>query len=290
MNLLKQLNDAMAYIEENLCGEPDPEKAAAIACVSTDTFLRFFSYITGMTLTEYIRKRRLTLAAQELTHTDSAVIDIAVKYGYDSGSAFSRAFARQHGITPSVYRKNGGSLRIVPPVSFHIFIKGAEEMDFRMIEWNDTTVYGLSRENRGYRSREELRHVMWSEQEENIPGKITGGRWNEPDSTAFDGAWYGVWKDGRYMIARAGEDVKDPAALESLTIPSGTYAAFRTEPGGLAWEEFPRLFELIFQVWLPSSGYRLRSDLIVEVLHLWTDHDTRREKRYYEVWIPVESE
>ncbi len=286
MNLLKQLNAAIQYIEENLCSEPDPETAAGIACVSMDTFVRFFSYITGMTLNEYIRKRRLTLAAEDLTRTDFPVVDLAVKYGYDSASAFSRAFARQHGLTPSAYRNNGGSLRIVPPVSFHIYIKGAEEMDFRTIELNETKVYGISRDYEGYRNREELRHVMWSEDEENIPCQICDGRWNQPGCTTFDGTWYGVWQNGRYMIARGQENVKN-TALETATIPAGTYASFRTEPGTLAWEEFPRLFELIFQVWLPSSGYRLKSDLMIEVLHLWTDHDTRRSKRYYEVWIPV---
>ncbi|MBR3998843.1 MAG: helix-turn-helix domain-containing protein [Clostridia bacterium] len=253
--------------------------------MSTDTFLRFFSYITGMTLTEYIRKRRLTLAARDLTENSTAIVDLAVKYGYDSASAFSRAFARQHGITPSDYRKNGGSLRIVPPVSFQFYIKGAEEMDFRIIELNETTAAGISRVNQGYRNREELRHIMWSESEEDIPGKITGGKWNEPGSTAMDGIWYGIWHDGRYMIAR--EEFLTVNAPERITIPAGRYAAFRTDPGGLAWEEFPRLFELIFQVWLPSSGYRLKSDMIVEVLHLQTSRELRKKNRYYEVYLPI---
>jgi len=289
MNLLKELNDAMAYIENSLCGNPDPGKAAAIACVSPDTFLRFFSYITGMTLTEYIRKRRLTLAAQDLTDTNAALVDLAVKYGYDSASAFSRAFAKQHGIAPSAYRKNGGSLRIVPPVSFRICIRGAEEMDFRMIELSETKVYGISRKYEGYRNREELRHVMWSEDEENIPCRICDGRWNQPGCTSFDGEWYGIWHEGRYMIARTEDNTADPDTLESAVLPAGRYAVFRTDPGGLAWEEFPRLFELIFQVWLPSSGYRLKSDRIVEVFHLWTDHGLRKKNRYYEVMVPVEN-
>ncbi|MBQ2727345.1 MAG: AraC family transcriptional regulator [Clostridia bacterium] len=287
MTLLKELNDAIAYIENSLCGDPDPNKAAAIACVSTDTFLRFFSYITGMTLTDYIRKRRLTLAAQDLTDADDGVADLAVKYGYDSASAFSRAFAKQHGITPSAYRKNGGSLRIVPPVSFHICIKGAEEMDFRMIELNETKLYGISRKDEGYRNREELRHLMWSEEEENIPCRICAGRWNQPGCTSFDGEWYGIWNDGRYMIAREEGDAADPPSLETVVLPAGRYAAFRTKPGGAAWEEFPRLFELIFQIWLPSSGYRVKSGMIVEILHLRTDHDLRKKNRYYEVWLPI---
>lgn len=69
---------------------------------------------------------------------------------------------------------------------------------------------------------------------------------------------------------------------------SGTYAAFKTEYGTLAWEEFPKLFEMIYDEWLPSSQYRQKSDSIIEVLHLWTDDDLREKNRYYEVWVSVE--
>ncbi|MBQ8332577.1 MAG: AraC family transcriptional regulator [Clostridia bacterium] len=288
MNILKQLNDAAAYIEANLCAEFDPDEAAKIACVTTDSFQRFFSYMTGMTLNEYIRRRRLTLAAEELLNSRAPVVDIAVKYGYDSAAAFSRAFARQHGITPSLCRKNGGPLKLCPPVSFHITIKGAEDMDFRLIELEETKLYGISKpyDGQGYRNREELRHSMWSDNYDDVPGQLCGGRWNEPGSTAFDGVWYGIWQGGRYMIAR--DTIREGASAETFTLPAGTYAAFRTEPGGVAWEEFPKLFGLIFDSWLPSSGYRQKSDLAVEILHLWTDHDIRQKQRYYEVWIPVE--
>lgn len=138
--MLKQLNAAIEYIEANLCAEFDLDTAAGIACVTADSFIRFFSYMTGMTLTEYIRRRRLTLAAQDLRHSETPVADIAIKYGYDSVAAFSRAFAKQHGITPSVYRRDGGSLKVYSPVSFHIMIKGAKEMDFRIIELEETVV------------------------------------------------------------------------------------------------------------------------------------------------------
>lgn len=89
------------------------------------------------------------------------------------------------------------------------------------------------------------------------------------------------------MIARERSDTKTDK-LEMCKLPAGTYAAFKTECGGLAWEEFPKLFELIFDSWLPASEYRHKYDLVIEVLHLWTDHHMRKENRYYEVWIPVE--
>ena len=289
MNMLKQLNEAIEYIEQNLCAEFDLDEAARLACVTADSFIRFFSYMTGMTLNEYVRRRRLTLAARDLQYSDAYIVDIAIKYGYDSAAAFSRAFAKQHGITPSLYRKNGGSLKVYPPASFHILIKGAKEMDFRIIELEDTEVYGVSKqyEGQGYQTREELRHSMWADDCDDVPGKLCEGSWNQPGSTSYDGIWYGVWRDGKYMIAREEVDTKIDK-LEVRKIPAGTYAAFKTECGGLAWEEFPKLFELIFDSWLPASEYRQKYDLIVEVLHLWTDRDLRRKNRYYEVWIPVE--
>ena len=88
------------------------------------------------------------------------------------------------------------------------------------------------------------------------------------------------------MIAR--ENPSKTAGLEELIIPAEPYAAFRTECGGLAWEEFQRLFELIFDSWLPASEYRQSCDMAIEVLHLFTDHDVRQKKRWYEVLLPVE--
>ena len=276
MNMLKQLNAAIEYIEANLCAEFDLDTAAGIACVTADSFIRFFSYMTGMTLTEYVRRRRLTLAAQDLQYGKMPIIDIAMKYGYDSATAFSRAFAKQHGITPSVYRKDGGSLKVYPPASFHILIKGAKEMDFRIIELEDTEVCGVSKqyEGMGYKTREELRNPMWTESMEDVPGKICSGKWNEPGSTIYDGVWFGIWQDGKYMIAREAKDAQNHD-LESRVIPAGTYAAFTSERGSLAGVEIPKLFELIFDSWLPASEYKLRDDIIIEVLHLWTRRELR---------------
>ena len=288
MDMLKQLNDAISHIESSLCDDIDFDKVTQIACITKDSFARFFSYMTGMTLAEYIRRRRLTLAAHELRNSDVKVIDVAVKYGWDSADAFTKAFVRQHGITPTQARKPLESLKIYPPASFCMMIKGAKEMDFRIIELKETEVYGISRpfDGQGYQTREELRHIMWSEECDAVPGQICEGSWNEPSNISYDGVWYGIWQDSQYMIAREKDDTKNDA-LEKRVISSGTYAAFKTERGGLAWEEFPKLFELIFDAWLPSSEYRQKDDIIIEVLHLWTDYEMRNKNRYYEVWIPV---
>lgn len=290
MDMLKNLNAAVRYIDENLCEEIDIERAALTAGITADSLLRFFSYMTGMTFNEYIRRRRLTLAADDIRNGKDRVIDIAIKYGYDSADAFSRAFEKQHGVTPSAYRKNGGELQIYPPASFHIIIKGARKMVFRIIELPETKLFGISQQfdGEGYNNREELRNVMWwSDSGDAVSNRICCAQWDEKGSTALDGVWYGIWQDGRYIIAREQSDVKNDN-LETCVLPAGTYAAFKTERGGLAWEEFPKLFELIFDSWLPASGYRQKYELAIEVLHLWTDREIRRKNRWYEVWIPVE--
>lgn len=288
MNMPDRLNAAMRYVERNLCGCIDGEELARIACVTQDSFLRFFSYMTGMTLNEYVRRRRLSLAGQELQRSDERIIDVAMKYGYDSADAFSRAFAKQHGITPAVARR-GGALKIYPPASFQIIIRGAEKMDFRMIEAEETMVCGISRDfdREEFSSEEALRHVMWSEDCDDVPGRLCEGRWNQPRNESYDGIWYGLWRDDRYMIARECGQTKDEN-FERQTIAKGKYAAFSTEKGALAWEALPKLMELIFDSWLPESGYALRNSDVIEVYHLWTDRERRCRERYYEVWIPVD--
>ncbi len=291
MDLLKQWNNAALYLEETLLSgdRPNLEKAAKIVGVSEPGFQRLFSSLVNMPLTEYIRRRKLTLAADDLRYTSHTVLELAVKYGYQSADAFSRAFRAQHGITPSAYRKDGGALKLYPPVSFQISIQGAREMDFRLINLEETALYGVSREYdpQSYPTREALRSFMWDEKSENVPQKICRGEWNHPVNHAFDGLWYGIWKDGKYFIGREKASVSfDP--LELCVLPAGQYAAFSTKPGGLAWEDIPRLTEEVFHSWLPSSPYRLADENVIEVYHLWTDHDARKKNRYYEIWVRVE--
>lgn len=280
MDTLKHLNDAIAFIESNLCEKVDMGRLAQIACLAQDSFVRFFSYITGMTLAEYIRCRRLTLAAYELRNSNSKVIDVAIKYGWNSADAFTKAFVRQHGITPTEARNQNTALKIYPPASFYIMIKGAKEMDFRIEKVEATEVYGISKrfDDQEFKTKEELRHIMWSEDCDFVPGKICDG---------YDGIWYGIWGNNKYFIARNKEDVKN-GNLEKHIIPAGTYAVFKTERGGFAWEELPKLKELIIDSWLPDSEYKQKGDFVMEVYHLWTNREERKNNRYYEIWINIE--
>lgn len=286
MDTLNRLNDAVGYIELHLRERIDFGEAARIACVSRDSFQRFFSYMTGMTLAEYVRRRRLSLAALELQKGGKKVIDIALEYGYESVDAFSRAFVKQHGLLPSAVSMES-AVHIYPPASFRIAIKGARKMDFRWVNLEEMDIYGISKEYREGTSLEALRNSLWDGDCDDVPGQLCEGTWNQPGNHAYDGVWYGLWRDGRYMIAREKDFVKR-GNFEKQTLAAGTYAAFTTPKGGVAWEEFPKLRELIFEAWLPDSGCKLRNDDVIEVLHLWTDREERRRNRYFEIWIPIE--
>ena len=278
MDILKQLNDAIGYIENNLCTETDLDEAARIACISKDSFMRFFSYMTDMTVNEYIRRRRLTLAAYELQSTDQRVIDVAVKYGYNSADAFAKAFSKQHGITPTEARDRFSALKVYSPASFHITIKGAKEMNFRIIEMQETEVYGITRFfNCKASARFEQEGIMWTEDCNCVPAEIC---------TGYNGVWYGIWNSGEYTIARDKKYTENDH-LKKQIIPAGMYAAFTTEKGVYAGDALPKLHDLIFNSWLPDSKYKQTGDLEIEVYHLWTDKSERREKRYFEILVPI---
>lgn len=123
MDTLARLNEALGYIEDHLTGPVDYKEVAKIACCSEYHFTRMFSFLAGIPLSEYIRRRRLTLAALELNSSDHKVIDIALKYGYASPDSFARAFQSVHGINPSEARSHGQSLKAYPRMTFQLTIK-----------------------------------------------------------------------------------------------------------------------------------------------------------------------
>lgn len=127
MEWLEKMNQALAYMESSLEGPVDYQKAAEIACSSLTRFQRMFAFVTDMTPGEYVRCRRMTLAAQDLRESHIKIVDLAAKYGYDSPEAFTRAFRAFHGITPSLARK-GGSTRVCPPLSLKIGIQEGNTM------------------------------------------------------------------------------------------------------------------------------------------------------------------
>ncbi|WP_058300835.1 AraC family transcriptional regulator [Gorillibacterium timonense] len=126
MNAFERMNAVIDYLEANLTGEIDYAKAARIACCPKDQFSRLFSYLTDITLSEYIRRRRLTLSAFELQQGEGAILDLAFKYGYDSHAAFSRAFKEFHGFSPSQARSKSAVFTLFQKVTFQAQNPGKE--------------------------------------------------------------------------------------------------------------------------------------------------------------------
>ena len=143
MDWLARMTAALSYVEENLDGEIDHGELARIACCSSHNFFRMFSFIADISLSEYIRRRRLTLAALELQNSDIKVVDLAVKFGYDSPISFARAFQALHGITPTEARADGVMLKAYPRLSFQISIKGEKKMDYRIETKEAFQVFGI---------------------------------------------------------------------------------------------------------------------------------------------------
>ncbi len=142
MDLLEKMNCVIEYIENNLEGDIDCKRISLIACSSSYQFHRMFSFVSDVSLTEYIRRRRLTAAALEIQGTNNKIIDIALKYGYDSPNSFTRAFQNLHGITPSLARKGGAVLKAFPKMTFQITIKGDVGMMYKVQEKEEIRLVG----------------------------------------------------------------------------------------------------------------------------------------------------
>ena len=143
MEWLKNLSNAIEYIEDNLDKEISYEEAARIACCSTYYFQRLFSYVAGVSLSEYIRKRRMSQAAFELQRTDEKVLDVALKYGYTSPTSFNRAFQSVHGITPAAAKNKGNTLNAYPPIRFSVKITGGNAMPYHIAETGVIRIVGI---------------------------------------------------------------------------------------------------------------------------------------------------
>lgn len=144
MDWLSGLNQAVEYMEKNLSGAIRYEDMARMVGCSVYEFSRVFSFVAGVPVSEYIRRRRLTQAAFDLRQGKGKVIDIALKYGYDSPSAFARAFKELHGAAPSAARREGVLLKTYPPVSFLLTIRGEHAMEFRIEKREAFQIVGLS--------------------------------------------------------------------------------------------------------------------------------------------------
>ena len=279
MEWLERMNDALSYMEDNLDGEISVEKAAQLACCSQYHFQRMFSYIIGVSLSEYLRRRRLTMAALDLQGGEK-VIDVALRYGYDSPTAFNRAFQAVHGVSPKVAQKPDTVLKAFPRVSFQITIKGVEEMDYRIVEKEAFRAVGV-RTHLSADMEENFKNItpFWED-------VISSGQTKEiaelinAEPMGLLGVSICTNEDltGYYYICAA-TDKPTPSGMFEVNVPKYTWAVFS---GNGNPSDIKELHKRIFSEWKPTSGYEWADMIDIEV---YLNDDPVDMK--YEVWMPV---
>jgi AraC family transcriptional regulator len=278
MEWIERLNQAIEYIEEHLTDEIDYDELGKIACCSSYHFQRMFAYMAGLPLSEYIRKRKMSLAVVDLLAGNEKIIDIALKYGYNSPTSFNRAFQTIHGIAPSLVRGEGVSVKSFPPLQFKITIKGVNEMDYRIETKEAFRIVGVSVPlEKEIEKNFESVPKAWQNavMHGTIPRLV-----NMMDTQMQGMLGVSVCNDEeqwKYFIAVS--TTMDAQEMEEYTIPAATWAIFPGAGSNLSIQE---LEQRIVTEWLPTSGYEYADAPDVE-LYLNTDP----QNAIYEVWIPV---
>lgn len=287
MNMIEAMNKAMNHIEENLAGEVDVKEAARIALCSEYHFRRMFSSLSGITLSEYIRRRRLTLAAFELQNSNMRIIDIAVKYGYNSADSFSRAFQAMHGIKPSEARRNDRSLKAWPRMTFQLTIKGGTEMNYRIEEKPRFIIAGIKkRVPIVFEGVNPEIAEMWKSLDGEMIMKLKSLSDMEPSGIISASANFSEGRmeekgslDHYIGVATTKECPHDMAKLE---VAASTWAVF--EVVGPFPDALQNVWGRIYSEWFPASAYELAEGPEI----LWNEQkDTTASDFRSEIWIPV---
>jgi AraC family transcriptional regulator len=289
MDWSQRMNAVVSYIEENLDAEIDINKAAEIACCSSHHFQHMFFAIIGVTVAEYTRRRRLTMAAKELMTTDALVIDVALKYGYDSPNSFTRSFRNLHGINPGSARGSGIKLAAYPRVSFYIELKGGSEMlNYKIVEKPSFEVLGRSKKfttindeheitipkyNEEFHSSQEAQE-LWKLIDMN-QGLVTGA----PYITISFALDNNKWEHILYAICIEKSKKTDPNGFEVFQIPSATWAIFDCNE-----DNIKDVRKRVYSEWWPSTGYE--HDEKPEIIPIFYDIVNQRVDRI-ELWYPV---
>lgn len=282
MEWFERMRNALDYLEEHLEENFDIENIAKVAYSSPFHFQRMFHMLMGVTVAEYVRKRKLTLAAQEIATSDIKVLDVALKYGYDSPESFAKAFRRLHSISPSAAREHGVSLKAYPKLSFQISLKGDKDMNYKIIEKEAFRVAG-----KGIRvttkEGENLKRIpqFWSECYQdgycdrlcNIEGKdLLGVCMNDYENEEFT-----------YIIAReVAKDTLISKGINEWIIPATTWAVF--ESIGPMPYAIQKVWERVYSEWFPATGYEQAQ---LPQLEVYPEGDINSQDYRCEVWVPI---
>lgn len=281
------MNRALAYIEDHLTEDIDYHEISKIAYCSEYHFKRMFSFLSGISLSEYIRRRRLTLAALDLKDNHLRVIDVAVKYGYRSADSFSRAFHSLHGILPSEARSEGAQLKAYPRMTFQLSIQGGCELNYRIVEKEPFKLVG-------FKKRVPIIFNGVNPEITKMYGRLTPEVIKqlkalsniEPTgiisaSTNFsEGRMEEKGELDHYIgVATSRDELTD---FDELKIEASTWAVF--DSIGSFPKTLQNVWGRIYSEWFPSSGYEAVEGPEI----LWNESkDTENPKYKSEIWIPV---
>ncbi len=291
MGWLERMNEVIDYIENNLNGEIDMSKAAKIAGCPIATLQRTFSIVCDISISEYIRRRRLTLAAFELQYTDIKVVDIAVKAGYESPEAFTRAFNTIHGVSPTAARDAGVMLRAYPRFSFHVTLKGDAPINYRIELKEAFTVYGIER----IISTENGENWVavprfWSEMVSNgeLEKLLKSTNLPTPDNglnllNALDCHYSTDNATIPYMIFAMKTEKSFTDGYKIVNVPSSTWAIFKSDLHTFEGtsDAIRSLIKRVYTEWLPIASYNKVEYHEFELTY-------KCKNMYYsEIWIRV---
>ena len=278
MEWINRLNSAINYIEEHINDEIDMEQVGKVAGCSSYHFQRMFAYMAEIPLSEYIRRRKMSLSAVDLL-AGQKVLDVALRYGYDSPTSFNRAFKNLHGIAPSMISNEGVSIKSFPPIHFHMSIKGDCEMNYRIVKKDAFRVVGISMplEKELEKNLDKVPQ-MWARAGMDGTMAQLAGMMNADIKGILGISTCNNAEDWNYYIAVASA-LEKPENMQEYEVPACTWAIFSGEGAPQSIQE---LEMSIVRDWLPTSGYEYANAPDIEV-YLNSDP----EQMMYEVWIPV---
>jgi len=281
MEWMKVIGDSIQYIENHMSDELSVDDIAKHIGISSFYYQKGFSMLCGFTVTEYIRNRRLALAGSEIIGTDQKIIEIAMKYGYDSPDSFTKAFTRFHGSTPTAVRKDNAMLKSFAPLKIKVLLEGGYPMDYRIEKKEEFTVIANAK-TFAYESAKEIIPQFWHEHYASGKSQAVCGEFgiNIDEMMGMD--------TFEYLIADTyrGQDVPDGFVLR--TIPSFYWAVFPCR--GAMPTALQDVNTKIFTEWLPAiNEYEFAAGYCIE---MYDDPQkyakgTMDENYYCEIWIPV---
>ncbi|HEX3022116.1 MAG TPA: AraC family transcriptional regulator [Lachnospiraceae bacterium] len=287
MEIITAINDAIDYIEDHLESSLEVEDIAKAACSSRYHFQRTFHALTGFTVAEYIRNRRMTLAAQELMKGSSKIIDVALKYGYESPDAFTKAFQRLHGVTPLSMKKGNVRLKAFPKLLVQVTIGGERELIYRIVELEQFEVFGVefvtsTVDDACYHEIPAFCDRIWEDGTHYRMNQILG----YPRMHMLHGIHYDFKEDGsrRYMMGWEVEENDIPKEYCRLSIPNHTWVVFEEKGRMPDSNTIQEIWKRIYIEWFPTSGYEQVEGPCLEK-YRWDDEEFITYTG--EVWVPV---